>query len=99
MLKVVCEYPDEKVIASDIVVVWAKHIRVTGDAEDGAIVCGELCKTVDEITDAREAEIVEYFTRQENFKGLSIKVVREPIKVGHFYTKKKIPSELARGTN
>ena len=53
MITVITKYDDENVIYGDVVVVHGRSMKVTGDCKDGAIICGELVRTVDPITNER----------------------------------------------
>lgn len=92
---IITKYDDENVIYGDVVVVHGRSMKVTGNCKDGAIICGELVRTVNPITDEQKRDII----RKLKDSGYSnVIVIQEKFKVGHLYTNQKtIPASMVKG--
>lgn len=88
---VITKYDDENVIYGDVVV----SMKVTGNCKDGAIICGELVRTVNPITDEQKRVIIR---KLKDSGYCNVVVIQEKIEVGQLYTNQKtIPVSMIKG--
>lgn len=92
---VITKYDDENVIYGDVVVVHGRSMKVTGNCKDGAIICGELVRTINPITDEQKRVIIR---KLKDSGYCNVVVIQEKIEVGHLYTNQKtIPVSMVKG--
>lgn len=95
---VITKYDDENVIYGDVVVVHGRSMKVTGNCnncKDGAIICGELVRTVNPITDEQKRVIIR---KLKDSGYCNVVVIQEKIEVGQLYTNQKtIPVSMIKG--